>query len=127
MNAPAFLNCEQVERLHQKALARFGGLDGLRDRAVFESAVIQPQNTYYYGSGDLFEMAAAYAYHLAESQAFLDGNKRTAMAAALTFLTANGVQATWNDQALYEAMIAVAEKQMTKAQLADVFRTLSQG
>jgi death-on-curing protein len=90
MSEPSFLAVEQVEILHRLALEQHGGQDGVRDRAAFEGAVMHPQNIWFYGQGDLFDVAAGYAFHLAESQAFLDGNKRTGMAAALTFLRVNG-------------------------------------
>jgi death-on-curing protein len=86
MNAPRFLSLEQVAELHRLSFELHGGQDGLRDPAAFAAAVYQPQNTWFYGRGDLYDVAAAYAYHLAESQSCLDGNKRTGMAAALVFL-----------------------------------------
>lgn len=87
---PVFLSLTQVAALHRLSLELHGGQDGLRDHAAFESAVQQSQTAWFYGQGDLFEIAAAYAFHLAESQAFIDGNKRTGMASALTFLRING-------------------------------------
>jgi len=90
-DAPAFLSVEQVAALHRVALERHGGPDGLRDPAAFESAVMQPRSVWFYAQGDLFDVAAAYAFHLAEAQAFLDGNKRTGMGAALVFLEGNGI------------------------------------
>ena len=86
MSEPTFLTLEQVEALHRLALDQHGGQDGVRDQWAPESAVIHPRNVFYYAQGDLFEVAAAYAFHVAESQAFLDGNKRTGIAAALVFL-----------------------------------------
>ncbi len=80
----------EVERLHEIALERFGGSPGLRDKARFESAVMHPQNVFFYGRGSVFEIAAAYCFHLPEAQAFLDGNKRTGAAAAIVFLECNG-------------------------------------
>jgi death on curing protein len=67
-------------------------------------------------------VAAAYAFHLAEAQAFVDGNKRTAIAAGLTFLDLNGITRTPNDDVLYDAMIAVANRQLYKPGLAAIFR-----
>lgn len=64
---PAFLDFEQVEALHRFSLEQHGGRDGIRDRAAFESAVMQPRNIWFYGQGDLFDVAAAYAFHLAQS------------------------------------------------------------
>ena len=74
MNAPVFLSFTHIEKIHRKSISQFGGTLGIRDRSTLESAIFQPQNVYFYGDGDLYEIAAAYAYHLAEAQAFLDGN-----------------------------------------------------
>jgi len=79
-------------------------------------------NTYYYGAGDLFDIAATYAFHIAESQAFLDGNKRTAVVAAMVFLAKNGLYAQPGKWDLYLAMIQVAEKKMNKHGLSAIFR-----
>ena len=83
---PRFLELATVYWLHQKSLELHGGLDGVRDQGAVESALSSAKNTYFYGAGDEYDIAAAYAFHVAESQAFLDGNKRTAVACALTFL-----------------------------------------
>ena len=123
MSEPRFLSAAFVEALHQGSIARFGGTLGLRDRASLEAAVGQPLNTFYYGGGELFDIAAAYAFHIAEAQAFLDGNKRTAVAAALSFLESNGVDTKpFSDLRVYEAMIAIAKKRMTKSDLAQLLR-----
>ena len=79
---------------------------------------------YYYGQGDLFDVAAAYAFHISEAKAFLDGNKRTAIAAALVFLEGNGVVIPSETDRLYAAMIAIAEKRLDKLQLATLLREL---
>jgi death-on-curing protein len=121
---PAFLTIEQVAILHRMALERHGGQDGTRDESAFESAVMQPRNVWHYGQGDLFDVAAAYAFSLAESQAFLDGNKRTGMGAALVFLSGNGVIVPEATGELYAAMIAIAERRLDKAGLADLLRRL---
>ena len=83
---PIFLTRDQIEEIHRLQIEDFGGIHGLRNSGGLESAIAQPINVYYYGAGDLFEIAGAYAYHIAESQAYLDGNKRTGMQAALVFL-----------------------------------------
>jgi death-on-curing protein len=123
---PVFLTFEQIQRLQAASLERFGDLAGLREPGLVESALASAQNTWFYGYGDLFDIAAAYAYHLAESEAFLDGNKRTAIGAALTFLRLNGVTIPANEDVLYDAMIAVAEKRMDKTGLAALFRRLAE-
>ena len=86
MSEPLFLSVQQVQRLHRKLIDVFGGTHGLREPGLLESAVVQPQNVYHYAGGDLFDIAAAYAFHIAQAQAFLDGNKRAGMATALAFL-----------------------------------------
>lgn len=125
MPAPEFLNREIVEQLHDESLARFGGRRGIRDRGLVDSALGAAVNTYYYGGEDLYETAAAYAFHIAQAQAFLDGNKRTAVAAALVFLTGNGEPEIVDDGSIYDAMIAIANKTLGKRDLAQVLRRLS--
>jgi death-on-curing protein len=89
---------------------------------LVESALASAENTLHYGGGDVFAIAATYAFHLAESQAFLDGNKRTAVASAMVFLARNGVYAQPPKWELYLAMIQIAEKKLDKAGLAEIFR-----
>ena len=124
MNAsePLFLTRAQIERLHDLSLQHFGGSAGIRDEGLIDSALASAMNTFLYGRGDRFDMAAAYAFHVAEAQAFVDGNKRTAIAAALTFLELNGAGSLPDDESLYDAMIAIANKQLDKAGLAFLFR-----
>ena len=116
---PLFLSLETVYLLHRKSLQRHGGLDGVRDEGAIRSALAPAQNTWLYGEGDRFDIAAAYAFHIAESQAVLDGNKRTAVACALTFL--NGLR--YDEEVLYDAIIAIARRDLDKAGLAAVLRS----
>lgn len=125
MSEPAFLTLDQVKALHRLALDRHGGQDGVRDAATLESAVMHPCNVWLYGQGDLFDIAAAYAFHLAQAQAFIDGNKRTGIAAALVFLEGNGVSLPADTDELYAAMIAIAERRLDKPGLAALLRRLS--
>ncbi len=122
MSEPTFLTLEQVLVIHAQSLNEHGGTEGIRDLGLIESALASAQNTYFYANGDLFDVAASYAFHLAEAQAFLDGNKRTGVATALVFLALNGVYAQPPQWALYLAMIDVAEKKKFKADLAGIFR-----
>lgn len=112
MSEPRFLSFEQVLEIHREAIERFGGSLGIRDRSGLESAISHPQNVYFYSGGDLFDIAAAYAYHIAEAQAFLDGNKRAAIGAAFTFLEGNGVATD----------VDVAGSRLTRVELAALFR-----
>ncbi len=72
----------------------------------------------------LFSKAAAYAFHIAEAQAFIDDNKRVALDVALTFLAINGWMIETESMALYDAMIAIAERRMTKDDLGELFRKI---
>jgi death on curing protein len=94
----------------------------VRDGGLIASALASAKNIFYYAGGDLFDVSAGYAFHLAESQAFIDGNKRTAVVAALVFLARNGVYSRPAAWELYSAMIDVAEKKKNKADLAEIFR-----
>jgi death-on-curing protein len=123
-DGPVFLSATQVTSLHRLALEQHGGQDGLRDEVPFESAVMHPQNVWFYAQGDLFDVAAAYAFHLAESQAFLDGNKRVGMSAALAFPRLNGETVSRQTDELYAAMIAMAGRHMDKVGLAALLRQL---
>ena len=123
MDEPLFLSREKVLDLHRISLQLHGGLDGLREPGLLDSALMQPEAAYFYGQGDLAAIAAAYAFHIAQNQPFFDGNKRTAMASALTFLEANAIAIEkYDSAALYDAMIGIAEKRLNKADLAAMFR-----
>lgn len=122
MNEPTFLTLDDVLQIHARSLAEHGGSEGVRDPGLVESAIASAKNTFHYAGGDLFDLAASYAFHLAESQAFIDGNKRTAVVVAMVFLARNGVYATPAAWELYTAMIDVAEKKKSRADLAEIFR-----
>ena len=124
---PLFLTLDQVKRFHSIGLAEHGGTDVIREPGLLESAVRQPQNVYCYENGDLFDLAAVYAFHIAQAQAFLDGNKRTAVIAALTFLEINGIETAGDSMDLYQAMIEVAQKKIGRDGLAKVLHTLASG
>lgn len=121
---PGFLCLAEVLYLHELSLARFGGLEGIGDPGLVASAMGAAQNAFWYGQGNLYNIAAAYAFHLAEAQAFVDGNKRTAAAAAIVFLNLNGLRFPEDDGSVYSAMIDVANKRLDKVGLARVLRHL---
>jgi death-on-curing protein len=122
-DTPIFLKRTQVDELHDISLERYGGQAGVRDSGLVDSALASAKNTLFYGGGDIFDIAAAYAFHIAEAQAFNDGNKRTAIGAALTFLELNSVHPALSEDELYDAMIDIANKRLTKADLSELFRS----
>ena len=109
--------------MHHDQIEAFGGSLGIRDEGALESAIAQPLNVWYYGDGDLYEIAAAYAFHIAESQAYFDGNKRAGVEAAIAFLEVNGVDTSpLPELAAYEAMIRVANHELDRVGLAEFLR-----
>jgi death-on-curing protein len=127
MSEPEFLDLEDVLTIHQEQLARYGGGTGIRDAGLLDSALATPRATFggSYVHPDLFSMAAAYAFHIAENQPFVDGNKRTGVLCAVVFLELNGFIVEEPPLRLHDAMIAVAERQLDKRVLAELLRALS--
>lgn len=124
---PLFLTLAEVIDIHTDQIRRYGGEDGARDLGLLESAISIPQA----GFGgrllhsSLFEMAAAYAYHISENQPFVDGNKRTALASALIFLEMNDVHLKDPKGRLYDAMIKLATHRLSKKALAALLGELA--
>jgi death on curing protein len=124
---PLFLSVEDVLALHDDQLRLFGGSAGVRDQGALESAVATPEATFddAFLHEDLFHMAAAYAFHIAENQPFVDGNKRTGLNAALVFLDVNGWVVEDSEMRLFDAMIALSSRALDKHGLALVLRELA--
>jgi death on curing protein len=124
---PEFLTIDDVLKIHEEQLKRFGGHGGLRDQALLESAVAQPRTTFggEYLHEDLFAMAAAYLFHIVRNHPFVDGNKRTGYIVAFTFLDINGVLIPGSSPTYYEATIQVAEGKLDKTGLAELLRRLA--
>jgi len=126
-NEIEFLDIDDVLAIHAQEIERFGGATGLRDRALLESAVSVPSSSFggEYLHSDLFEMAAAYAYHISQNHPFFDGNKRAGLLVALIFLDLNGISIDTPSSRLYEAMMQVAEGKMSKKEITTLFRHLA--
>ncbi|HEX2736245.1 MAG TPA: type II toxin-antitoxin system death-on-curing family toxin [Polyangiaceae bacterium] len=127
MSDPRFLSLGEVTSLHADQLARYGGSAGVRDPGALESAIETPRATFdgVLLHEGIFSMAAAYAFHIAESQSLVDGNKRAALNAALVFLLLNGWVVVDPGERLYEAMIGLSARTMSKSVLAAVLEQLS--
>ena len=115
---------ETLTAIHHRQIAEHGGSEGLRDEGLLMSALARPQNLLAYGepAPDLASLAAAYAYGIARNDPFVDGNKRTALVAARTFLILNGVdvEATQDDKVL--TFLKLAEGAISEEELADWIR-----
>ena len=119
---PLFLTVDDVLELHQVQLERFGGTGGILNPTVLASAVDAPQWTWHYERCDLFMLAATYLVHLVGNHPFADGNKRTALYAAVTFLGMNGIPVEWTSPLLEEDVRAVAAGQLGKPGIARTLR-----
>lgn len=121
-----FLTIEDVLELHDMQLSSYGGSTGIRAPDLLESAVMMPQASFggQYVHHDIYEMAAAYAFHIAENQPFVDGNKRTALGAALVFLDWHNIEIE-DSESLYKAMIELSQKTLGKSGLAKLFKQLA--
>jgi death on curing protein len=125
--SPDFLTLEDVREIHPLQLARFGGGEGVREEGLLESALAQPQASFggQYMHADVWEMAAAYLFHLVSNHPFVDGNKRVGLLAALVFLELNGVSLTQGSEALYALTMAVAAGQKTKPEVTTELKRLA--
>ena len=124
MPTPLFLDLEQIMRLHASMIERYGGTEGTRDLGLLQSAVAMPQMAYggEYLHADIFEMAAAYLYHLVQNHPFLDGNKRTGAAAAIVFLAMNDIEIEADEDGLVDLTLSVASGKAGKPDIANFFR-----
>ena len=117
MTEPIWLSPELVIAIHDEQLAEFGGASGLRDAGALESALAHPLNRYHYGNTDLASLAAAYGFGLSRNHAFVDGNKRTAFLAIVTFLGLNEVDFVVAEPEAVVEMLALAAGEIDEAGL----------
>ena len=107
-----------VLAIHNAQLAEHGGLSGIRDKNLLESALARPQNLLGYGAPDSAELAAAYAYGIARNHPFADSNKRTAFVVCELFLNLNGQDLIASDVDCVLTMLGVASGTITEAEFA---------
>jgi len=126
MEHPLFLTLAEAIQIHSNQIKLYGGTHGVRDLHLLQSALAQPEASFggAWLHEDIFEMAAAYAFHICQNHPFLDGNKRTALATALVFLEINGVSLRDPKQKLVGAMLNVSEGCLDKKGLAETLRKL---
>jgi death on curing protein len=110
-----------VLAIHDEQISEHGGICGVRDLAIVDSALAKPRNLLAYGNPDAAALAAAYAFGLCSNHGFFDGNKRTAWVVAETFLNLNGYAVNALDESVVSTMLAVASGVMPEAQLAKWF------
>ena len=112
-----------VLAIHKLQIAEHGGADGVRDIGLLESALARPRNIAdYEPDADIARLAAAYGFGIAKNHPFLDGNKRTALAATRTFLLLNGYQIAASQEDKYLTFLALADGSLSEDELADWIR-----
>lgn len=108
MNEPIWLDKTDCLAFHDQLIGRFGGLGGVRDEGLLESALARPQQLFSYEQPDLYAMAAAYAHGIVKNHPFLDGNKRSGLLAAALFLEINGASFQATEEDAVEFTLALA-------------------
>lgn len=120
------LSSDVVREIHAEAIKLFGGLKGVRDENLLASAVLTPQSSFGGKSpyADIIEIAAAYLFYICKNHPFLDGNKRTAMMAAIVFLRLNGIEPLPDSAKWEKLMLDVAASQLDRDQTTTCLRKL---
>jgi death on curing protein len=119
MTEPVWVEKEALLLLHGKSLARFGGLEGVRDEGLLDSALARPLNAFHYdGLRDIAGLAASYAFGLAKNHPFADGNKRAAFMAVGLFLGANGWELDADPAEAIRAVLALAGGEIGEGEFA---------
>ncbi|MGV3525082.1 MAG: type II toxin-antitoxin system death-on-curing family toxin [Candidatus Sericytochromatia bacterium] len=124
MEPLVFLTKSQVLFLHQDLVEDFGGSHGLRDEGLLESALEMPKSGFggEYFHKSLYEMAAAYLFHLVKNHPFIDGNKRIGLACADVFLAINDIELTVAEDEAYEFTMRVASENVAKEEISIFFQ-----
>lgn len=127
MKKITFLTLAEVIEIHSNQIKLYGGKEGIRDISLLSSAVAMPYATFSgeYLHRDIYEMAAAYAFHICQNHAFIDGNKRTALASSLVFLELNGISIADPEEKLYEALMNIASGKLSKESFTEILRSLA--
>jgi len=120
----SFLTLDEVVAIHRDQIERYGGSLGVRDWGLLQSAVAMPAAAFggHYLHSDLYEMAAAYLFHLVQNHPFIDGNKRVGAVAADVFLALNGLLLTASDDDYAELVLSVARGETSKSAAAEFLR-----
>jgi death-on-curing protein len=115
-----------VDAIHFDQLREHGGLPGIRDENVLESALARPQQQWHYAEGpDVADLAAAYGFGLVKNHPYRDGNKRVGFLAIATFLGMNGYDLKATDAEVVTEILALADGRVSEDDLADWIRTHS--
>ena len=125
MEEPIWVREGTVTAIHLRQLSEHGGLSGVRDAGLLESALARPKNLWSYleKKPDLAALAAAYAHGIAKNHPFLDGNKRTAFVTSETFLNLNNRFLGASPEERYSTFLRLAEGGLSEDELAAWIRS----
>jgi len=116
----SFLTLDEVLAIHAHQIDTYGGMSGLRERPLLESALAMPQASF--AGQELHatrhEQAAAYLFHLAQNHPFVDGNKRTGLATCLVFLGLNEIRLAASEDEVVDLVLRVASGSASKSDVA---------
>jgi len=108
-----------ILEIHKEQINLYGGIHGVRDSNILDAAINMPQMQFEgrFLHTTIFHMASAYGFHISEGQPFIDGNKRTAGMSMLTFLAVNGLEPIVSQYKYYDAIMSLANGQISKEDL----------
>lgn len=111
IDEPRWIQNEVAAAIHRRQLAEHGGMEGVADRGLLESALARPRHLFVYSDPkpDLAALAGAYAFGICKNHAFNDGNKRTALVVCRTFLLLNGMNIRAPKEELYKTFLSLAD------------------
>jgi death-on-curing protein len=116
---PEWLEEETILAAHHLQIATFGGSPGIRDIGLLRSAMARPCNLLAYDKPSLTDLAAAYAFGIVRNHPFIDGNKRVALVAIVSFLDINGQQLIADEPSAKLTIESLAASEIDEAALAE--------
>ena len=119
---PIWIDMPALRMVHDEVVHTTGGVQGVRDAGLLESALMRPRNAWSYGERDLHALAALYAEGVAKNHPFADGNKRAAFLAGAGFLALNGLPLEANDDEAADKMVALASSAIDDGVFAEWLR-----
>jgi death on curing protein len=121
VDSPVFLDKQAILDIHEYQISFFGGDPGLSDEGLLDSAYLAPLNFFHYSPvRNLFDLSGCYAFHLVKNHPFVDGNKRVALSAALSFLKANGISVRIKQRLLFKSMLELTTSKINKFEFSEI-------